>query len=379
MGPDGLIKIAAANSPRFDHSYNSATGEIESLGLLIEEARTNLITRSEDFSHSSWTKSQSSVALSTLVSPRGDTTSVYKLIENDTNGGHSIWIGFGLPSTTTYTFSVFLKAGERTKVDIRGFNSTNGNQFLVKLDLTNGTVLENSGGIYGVQSYSNGWYKFYGVGSFNNIFTQFFISPIVSNLNASDTSYQGDGTSGIYIWGAQLEAGAFPTSYIPTTASTVTRTADSATMTGSNFSSWYNFNEGTMFAEYSNGGGIQNRYPFAISDNTTNNRITIFNSGSTSLNPRVTASGGGFNPGPLSVFTTGMSKVAISVVVTTNGAIAASNGTLSSAASPTAMPVVDRAYIGLAHQGAEPLNGVVKRLTYYPTRLPNNILQNLTR
>jgi hypothetical protein len=204
----------------------------------------------------------------------------------------------------------------------------------------------------------------------------------IIGLNNADavalTTYVGTGTTA-FIWGAQLEAGAFPTSYIPTTTATVTRSADVASISGSNFSSWYRQDEGTVFADYGVGGGTQSRYPFAISDNTTNNRISLFNNSSTMLNARVIVANTGTNPGNLSVFATGASKVAIAVAAANNGAIAASNGGLSTAASPAAMPVVNRAYIGLSHNGAEPLNGSVKRLTYWPTRLSNSTLQAITQ
>ena len=57
----------------------------------------------------------------------------------------------------------------------------------------------------------------------------------------------GDGTSGIYVWGAQYEQGAHATSYIPTSGSTVTRADDFAVIKGTNFTDFYNQSEGTLF------------------------------------------------------------------------------------------------------------------------------------
>jgi hypothetical protein len=244
----GLVEIVPANSPRFDHSYDPVSGSVRSLGLLVEEQRSNLITYSEDFD--TWTKpgtpAGASISQDATISPDGSNTAD-KIVESNTTGGHSIWKGFTLPQTTTYTFSVFLKADERTWVDVRAYNSTNGNQFIAKIDLENGDFLSNTiGGPVRLDQYPDGWWRFSGECSFDNIYTQFFIAPIISNNNTSDTSYTGDGTSGIYVWGAQLEVGSFPTSYIPTTNSTVTRTADNVSMVGENFSSWYNQEQGSF-------------------------------------------------------------------------------------------------------------------------------------
>jgi hypothetical protein len=144
-------------------------------------------------------------------------------------------------------------------------------------------------------------------------------------------------------------------------------------------SDWYRQDEGTVFADYGVGGGVQSRYPFTISDNTTLNRFTAFNSGSTGLNFRLVSGNVSFNPGVLSVNASGNSKITLAARVASNGTIGSSNGALSTPNSPSAMPVVDRMYIGLAHNGLEPLNGAIKRITYWPTRLPNETLQTITQ
>jgi hypothetical protein len=96
----------------------------------------------------------------------------------------------------------------------------------------------------------NGWWRFSAsVSSATGATTP---SVRISLGSADNTaSYTGNGYSGVFLWGAQLEAGAFPTSYVATVASQVTRAADAASMTGANFSSWYNQAEGTLYADYS--------------------------------------------------------------------------------------------------------------------------------
>jgi hypothetical protein len=372
VGSDGLIKTASTDVPRFDH--NPTTGE--SLGLLVEEQRVNLALQSEDFS-TTWTTTRASVSTNAIAAPNG-TTTADKLVEDNTaTNTHFVQQSASVTSGTSYTSSIYVKAAERNFVQLV-LNGQFASVVSAIFDLSTGAVGTTTGTpTTSATQLANGWWRF-SVTQTANATGSTLVQVRVANSSTTAT-YTGDGASGIYIWGAQLEAGAFPTSYIPTTTATVTRSADVASISGSNFSSWYRQDEGTVFADYGVGGGTQNRYPFTISDNTTNNRITLFNSSSTVLNARVTVANVATNPGNLSVFATGASKVAIAVAAANNGAIAASNGGLSTAASPAVMPVVDRAYIGLSHNGAEPLNGSVKRLTYWPTRLPNSTLQAVTQ
>jgi hypothetical protein len=365
------------SAPRFDH--NPTTGE--SLGLLVEEARTNLVLQSEDFS-TTWAPTDATVTTNSITAPSGaNTADTYTEGASGTPGVFQAVTG--LTAATVYTGSLFIKRGNNDWYRLLFVdNSTFANGARAWFNTATGAfgTAENIGTGGGVATsvtpFGDGWWRVSLSTSMGGGNTAFRFQVNSATADASATRVF---SSVAYLWGAQLEAGAFPTSYIPTTTATVTRSADVASITGSAFSSWYRQDEGTVFADYGVGGGTQNRYPFTISDDTTSNRITLFNSGSTVLNARVTVANVGTNPGNLSVFATGASKVAIAVAAANNGAIAASNGGLSTAASPAAMPVVDRAYIGLSHNGAEPLNGSVKRLTYWPTRLPNSTLQAVTQ
>jgi hypothetical protein len=359
------------SAPRFDH--NPTTGE--SLGLLVEEQRTNLLLQSNQFD-TTWTNSNSSETASAGTAPDGTNTAWELKDTSDVSAqSHSIIQSVSFTSGTTYTFTVWMKAGTLTEGGIAVPSAAFGAILINRVNLSTGAVISTSvNSTTVVTPFANGWYRI----ALTATATATASGNVQIRPMNGGTTYIGAGTGTVLIWGAQLEAAAFPTSYIPTTTATVTRSADVASISGSNFSSWYRQDEGTVFADYGVGGGTQNRYPFTISDNTTNNRIALFNSSSTVLNARVTVANVATNPGNLSVFATGASKVAIAVAAANNGAIAASNGGLSTAASPAAMPVVDRAYIGLSHNGAEPLNGSVKRLTYWPTRLSNSTLQSIT-
>ena len=229
VGSDGLIKTATTNEARFDH--NPITGE--SLGLLVEEARTNLITTSEALANITG----ASITNNTTTAPDGLVTAD-TLTEDTSTGAHSVntasitWVG-----NTTYTFSIFLKANTRNQVNL-AFGSSSfwvNSQRNATFDLSTGTVIATGGSpvVSSIEAYPNGWYRC-------RVTATTIAAPGSSTVQiqlyvSGSTSYTGNGTSGMFFWGAQLEANAFPTSYIPTTTATATRAADVASVTGANF------------------------------------------------------------------------------------------------------------------------------------------------
>jgi hypothetical protein len=243
VGADGLIKYAGVNEARFDH--DPVTGE--SLGLLIEEARTNLLPRSEEFNDASWIKIRSSIVENAFIAPDG-TLTAEKLIENVNFNTHTLNRQItGIADNASVSFSVFAKKAERDLVIV---GRTKSNAFpAASYNLSNGTISNLGAGVTAsMVSFGNGWYRCfytYNVLSGANVPEIFFIPSPGAGLQF----YQGDGTSGVYLWGAQAEAGAFPTSYIPTQASTRTRDIDTAIITQNNFN-WYNGTEGTILLEH---------------------------------------------------------------------------------------------------------------------------------
>ena len=364
VGSNGVLQTASTDVPRFDH--NPTTGE--SLGLLVEEARTNLATYSEQFNDASWTKTSSTITANTVVSPDGLTT------------GDSITSSAGLlgrveqtisqTTGTTYTLSTFAKANQYTFCQLRITGTVVGAITRAYFNLTTGTITGAANCTASITPLGNGWYRC--SIAYTAILTAAATPRIYGQVDAADTV--GDGTSGIYIWGAQMEAGAFPTSYIPTTTATVTRAADVASITGSNFSSWYNQTEGTVFAEYrtpaSGTRGIA-----GFNDNTANERIELFTSGT---DPKMLVVDGGTTQADLdggTIVASTMTKTAgayavndFSIVHAAGTAVTDTNGTL---------PTVNRLLIG-ADQAGNYQNGQTKRLTYWPVRLANPTLQSIT-
>ena len=370
VGSDGLIKSATTNEARFDH--NPTTGE--SLGLLVEEARTNVIWPSADYSGANWTKTNIQVSAATTTAPDGSTcfgyegSSASSLLKRLRNNFTTTTVG-------TYTWSIYLKAGTENSCAITIQDGTGLNGASATILLTNGTVTTaasnagvNTGAAISVQAASNGFYRVSLTSTFVAALTQ-IQSIITWDVNGASTT-----TGTLFPWGAQLEAGAFPTSYIPTTSATATRAADVASITGSNFSSWYNQTEGTVFFE-----GINpaiSTTAFAVSDGSTNNRLQM-ESGTNSRIARV-VSGGTTQAANSIAYTYGtLQRFAMSYA--TNSINFANAGTLGTEDTSATIPTVDQSRIGANPTGVNPLNNTIKRLTYFPTRLSNTVLQQISQ
>ena len=222
----GLIETVASGVPRIDHDPIT----LACLGLLPEEQRTNLLTYSEDFNTGSFWQTSKSVSQS--VSPAGS-VGVVKLVENTSSNNHNASTPVSVASGATYCFSVFVKAVERTAASI-DLNSNNSafTQAGAVYNLTTGALLGTSGTptAHGCIPLGNGWFRLWITGVATATATAY---PSIGSSIGASYSYAGDGSSGIYIWGAQIEAGATPSAYIPSSV-THTGRASTATYIGSN-------------------------------------------------------------------------------------------------------------------------------------------------
>jgi hypothetical protein len=370
---DGILKTATTNEPRFDH--NPITGE--SLGLLVEEQRTSLRTYSDAILFANlYGTSNSTLTTVSIANPFGGTTaSLFTLNVGANTGnaqdGFNYGSSFTLINSTQYTQSLFVKPASATVLRLR--SNTSG--LVADFTLTgNGTAPSLSAELQGasIVPFPNGWYRV----------SWTFATTTSAPGNRGDywaiKTNVADGTNGVYVVGAQLEAGAFPTSYIPTTTAAATRAADVASITGAAFSSWYRQDEGTVFAAGRSGSpGTQNGIA-SIYNNAgpSNNRYSLRFG-----NTLVTANGvqqAGFNPSnPLanSDFRIGFSYQTDNI----NQVVNYTSGGLSgnSASLPTGVDIID---IGRVEGNSSlAINGTIRRLTYFPARLPNTTLQRLTQ
>jgi len=348
---------------------------------LFEPQSTNLITQSELFSDSSWAKIGTSVT-SGFSSPSGNLTA-FKLVENSANSIHQINVG--TPANgDDYSFSVFVKKGEREFVSLV-FSDLIRYLSQYTFDLTNG-VITKSYSRSGVTStftsiyMGNGWYKLTLSSNYlswgTNVFPRLFIENTATPPTVPSNTYQGDGTSGLYIWGAMLEQNSFSTSYIPTSGATVTRNQDVCTNGGSLAS--INSTSGTLYAEIAALAKINPSGNITLTDGTGNNRIYIYYliDNSISVIYNVNSTGASINNFSLANITD-QTKIAVrwgnsNVSVWINGASVLSNTT--SNFLPNTLNVLSFA----KPAGGVPFEGKTKAVAVWKEALSDSELQSLT-
>lgn len=234
LGSNGLLQTASSGDPRVG-SYRYENGVLVPIGMTAEsEARTNIVVASEDFSDAQWIPTRSSVSANATTAPDG-TTTADKLVEDSSNSTHLIQDNIvKAASAIVYEHSCFMKAGERdfARMLVSGTPSSNG--FHVDINLLNGTTALTTFGTgwtvhtYGAEQFADGWWRPWAVAT-SDTSTLTKLSAFLAD-SFGNTSYQGDGASGIYLWGGQICEGDSLSSYIKTTGSSATRAAESATI-----------------------------------------------------------------------------------------------------------------------------------------------------
>lgn len=215
INKNGLIESVAANVARLN--YDPANPQDPH--LLLEPTRTNGITYSEDFSHFSWNKNNSTVTANNTTAPDG-TTNADKITSTGT--APYARASFTHSTLTSYAVSIFGKKGDEDYLYIRALALSN--QPIASFNLNTGALgTVNSGLTAEIKAYKEGWYrctiKYTTTSSISNNLIDF-------GFASSDNSRFSSSGKFAYFWGAQIEAGNYPTSYIPTSGSAVTRTAD---------------------------------------------------------------------------------------------------------------------------------------------------------
>jgi hypothetical protein len=212
---------------------------------LIEQQSTNLLLQSEDFS-TTWSATRAPVSTNINIAPSGALTAdgLIASTDNDTHFVSQTFTG----TAVSHTFTVYAKAYGLNFIALRLFNGAT----LVGLayyNLSTGATGTVTAGTALIQSVGNNWYRCILTAT---LAASASCTADIQLANADNTnSFAGNAFSGVTIWGAQVEATAFPTSFIATGVSQVTRAVDAASMTGTNFSSWYRAGEGTIYAEAS--------------------------------------------------------------------------------------------------------------------------------
>ena len=249
------------NLPRID--YTSGTGS-----LLLEPQSTNLFTYSEDFSQ--WGLGDTQILSTTHTNPEG-TKNTKVLAYNGGTNQHYMSFSPSVSSGQDYTFSVFLKAKELKYVCVLFLNGVSGRFF----DLENGTFLGTFGATPSnskIEDYGNGWYRCSITDSATS--TTKFSGVYLSEDGTSLGPFTPTNTNGVYVWGAMMEQQSYPTSYIPTNGSTVTRNADVCNNAGS--SDLINSTEGVLYAEISVNGLLSSGFSImSLNDGGVSNNVFI--------------------------------------------------------------------------------------------------------
>lgn len=379
-GSNGLIQSAAENTQRVDYSTGVA-------GLLVEESRQNFLPNSEDIS--AWTLSANSDVLTNqTLSPSGE-QNADKLFQNST--ASSAYVAAQLLTSVLPTQncvgSVYAKADGLTNLLIRIFDPvpTGGNYIWANFNLSNGTV--NGSGVVGnasniavnIQPAANGFYRCILSGTPNTSGDSVnVVIYLVTNTGNSAVS-AGVVGRGLFLWGAQLEAGAFPTSYIPTEASAVTRNADVATVTGTNFSDFWNPTIGALYVEASTYTTVSTDRRIAIVNDGTNNNQLGYHFGAVgSILTSAVAVSGSFQYGPNegayqanTVYKRALAYAAGNIRSATNGVLAAGSS------AGALVPTVNKLDIG-NRNGAQFMAGHIRKIMYYPQRLLDAEIRAIT-
>lgn len=375
---------AAVYLPRANAYQDHDPSTLEPRGFLREKARTNLLLSSQDFRSSAagnpisaWGNSNVTVTADAIASPTGDVNADLLTINVAGNAMSQATQAFSAGSTITV--SIFAKAATSNFIRIELGNLVN-----CWYNLSTGATATNGAGSGNVlfsskkiQNCGNGWYRCILTVTTTTI-TSLNVVVFATNTD-NNTSSVG---SSVYVFGAMAEVGPSETSYIASFAAAAVRLADSAAMTGTNFSGWYNQSEGTFYAEKALGfvANGTNQFTARASDNSYNNSVAL-NTQSGGFASLATASGGVFDGTATSstiqvanVFNkTAASYRANDLALNYNGAAAVTD---NSATIPAALTRLD---IGADHAGANDCDQMwIKRLTYYRTWLPNPVRQALT-
>ena len=358
--PDGTLQLInhPINKPRIEYD---ASGNC--LGLLVEEGRTNNLIYSNQASQLGYHGDGVTTGVDTteVSSPEGSGT-VIKL--NKTAGGY----GFARVSygSVTYaqTLSAFVKKGTARYI---GFRQLADVATHTTFDLETNTWVQTSGSTSrGYEDYGNGWLRLWVVSDDSNSKT--WASLCITSSGGTETNYQ---TGTVYVYGLQLEAGSFPTSYIPTSGITVTRADDLASLAVSKFG--YNQDQGSVVVESNFFGGTNTNTLCYIGEDTSD-RILLYYSNK-NLSFQVKSSGATQATKSLSGQ---RNKAAYRYKL--NDMNLAGNGdtTVADTSANLLGGTQNNIYIGSYYNGGSQLNGHIKSIQYYPLGLSNAQLQALT-
>jgi hypothetical protein len=337
---------------------------------------------SSDYTNAAWTKVNATITATADISPDG-TQNASLLVMNTTSGSHSI----SQTVTTTaasWTVSIYLKYYGQQYVQIYTLSSS----AYCNFDLVNGTAGTPVSGTANIQNVGNGWYRCALTVTATAASTAFVWTASPSLTAVANPNTSGNGFNGYLVWGAQVELAPSATSYIATVASAQTRTVDAASMTGTNFTSWYNYSGGTLYLEASLGYTALATSMVGITDSASSSNYILMQTTASAvgfrtvvLSPSITANFTAVLPASATLVSGAFYKSAVSYSVT-GTALVGGGGTVATSANNPLPSSVNQLLLTNPPLGPNAsttvLNGRIKKFAYYPLPLTNTQIQSLS-
>ncbi len=376
LGSGGTIISYATDEPAFEFN---ADGSYK--GLLVEPAATNLCKQSEDIT-TTWSSYQATRTANATTAPDGNATAD-KLNDNSGTGTGYVDIAqtITVSANTKYTASVFLKADQLAFAALTASDYDGGTDGIQYFGLSGDGSLGTASGLddSSITKYPDGWYRCTITWTQGAADTSFvFIINLADSI--SNAIVDLDGTSSIFVWGAQVEASPIATSYIPTTTASVTRVKDDITQTGAQ--SLIGQTEGTLYAEVDWGlttGTYQNI--LSANDGSASNQLVIFNNTSpVQLRMLAQANGGSIevNQGVDSTGFSGIQKIAFAYANGDQELYRNGSSVSTATASLAALGTLTNIDLGQAFDTTNQANMWIRAVALYPKRLSDAECEALT-
>jgi hypothetical protein len=377
---DGVLQTAANDVPRFDH--DPATGA-SSLGLLIEEARTNSIRNSQGGGSTNGVIGSGGVLPTNWQAFVASGIS-HEVVASGTSNGLA-YVDLKLSGTSTASGFIQIYPESLTQVVASSGQSWTASMYLAVVAGSTGNITDPRISVVGRDSGATLLENTNLSVTLTGTLARHGVSRALTNASTVRVSMQFLGTVAdgatiditLRIAAPQLELGAFPTSYIPTTSAAATRSADSAVVTP--ISSFYNQSEGTLFAEASSNDSTASRFSTPVGVGTSNNERIFLHRNANSSQGRIGIITGGISQAAADIGAWTLGAVAkIAIAFKTDDVAATINGASATTDTSVVVPTADKFSIGNAVVASSsfPLNGHIRKIAYWPKRLTNRSLSN---
>ena len=358
INSSGLIETVNANLPRFDFTLNTG-GACK--GLLIEEGRTNALLSSGDVSSAAWldyTSGSATVSRTGASGTSPDGTNTATLVDVTATGSDQAGVQQAVffSAATSYSASFYVKA----------YTANDVGKIIVFRHIGNAS--------YTSATLTADWTRPFSVETNASTGSSTLVIGLRPGVGSSS------GNVKFLLWGGQYELGAFPTSYIPTTITSSPRNADVVTMTGTNFSDWYNATEGTLFAQVTGitfGAGTAKGVVSVSSGSYLDSINMYYKADGTTNYGEILASGAAE-----AVFTLTPQTNKVAIAYKANNANMGYGGLVGTTDTSMTVPSgINQMIIGNVYStsSSNHPNGCIQKIAYYPQRLTNAELQAITK